>query len=187
MKKIIGLLLACFLAVPTASFAHTHVQTTVPENGTTVTEPLKEIKLSFETPIEKISTMNVTKNGQKISLASQKVEGHDLIASVNQPLENGSYAVDWEIVGEDGHVMKDSITFKVDIKDEAKEENTQAAGKDSEKKQSATQSEQNQKSEVANDDEKAENNDSSSFFVIMIIAIVVVVGALLLIFRKKKA
>ena len=46
MKKIIGLLLACFLAVPTVSFAHTHVQTTVPENGATVTAPLKEIKFS---------------------------------------------------------------------------------------------------------------------------------------------
>ncbi|MCY9018922.1 copper resistance protein CopC [Priestia megaterium] len=186
MKKIIGLLLACFLAVPTVSFAHTHVQTTVPENGATVTTPLKEIKLTFETHIEKISTVTVTKDGQKISLASQKVEGHDLIASLDQPLENGSYTVDWEIVGEDGHVMKDSIAFKVDVKDEAKEENTQAAGKDSEKKQDATQSEQHQKSAVAND-EKTENNDSSSFFVIMIIAIVVVVGALLLIFRKKKA
>ncbi|MEK1829279.1 copper resistance protein CopC [Priestia megaterium] len=62
-----------------------------------------------------------------------KVEGHDLIASLDQPLKNGSYTVDWEIVGEDGHVMKDSIAFKVDVKDEAKEENTQAAGKDSEK------------------------------------------------------
>ncbi|MDD9785755.1 copper resistance protein CopC [Priestia megaterium] len=186
MKKIIGLLLACFLAVPTVSFAHTHVQTTVPENGATVTAPLKEIKLTFETHIEKISTITVTKDGQKISLASQKVEGHDLIASLDQPLENGSYTVNWEIVGEDGHVMKDSIAFKVDVKDEAKEENTQAAGKDSEKKQDATQSEQHQKSAVAND-EKTENNDSSSFFVITIIAIVVVVGALLLIFRKKKA
>lgn len=133
MKKIIGLLLACFLAVPTVSFAHTHVQTTVPENGATVTAPLKEIKLTFETHIEKISTVTVTKDGQKISLASQKVEGHDLIASLDQPLENGSYTVDWEIVGEDGHVMKDSIAFKVNVKDEAKEENTQAAGKDSEK------------------------------------------------------
>ena len=121
------------LAVPTVSFAHTHVQTTVPENGATVTAPLKEIKLTFETPIEKISTMTVAKDGQNISLASQKVEGHDLIASVDQPLENGSYAVNWEIVGEDGHVIKDSIAFKVDVKDEAKEENTQAAGKDSEK------------------------------------------------------
>ncbi|MEH7520960.1 copper resistance CopC family protein [Priestia megaterium] len=186
MKKIIGLLLACFLAVPTVSFAHTHVQTTVPENGATVTAPLKEIKLTFETHIEKISTITVTKDGQKISLASQKVEGHDLIASLDQPLENGSYTVNWEIVGGDGHVMKDSIAFKVDVKDEAKEENTQAAGKDSEKKQDATQSEQHQKSAVAND-EKTENNDSSSFFVITIIAIVVVVGALLLIFRKKKA
>ncbi|MCM3098743.1 copper resistance CopC family protein [Priestia megaterium] len=186
MKKIIGLLLACFLAVPTVSCAHTHVQTTVPENGATVTAPLKEIKLTFETHIEKISTVTVTKDGQKISLASQKVEGHDLIASLDQPLKNGSYTVDWEIVGEDGHVMKDSIAFKVDGKDEAKEENTQAAGKDSEKKQDATQSEQHQKSAVAND-EKTENNDSSSFFVIMIIAIVVVVGALLIIFRKKKA
>lgn len=187
MKKIIGLLLACFLAVPTVSFAHTHVQTTVPENGATVTAPLKGIKLTFETHIEKISTVTVTKRWtKKISLASQKVEGHDLIASLDQPLENGSYTVNWEIVGEDGHVMKDSIAFKVDVKDEAKEQNTQAAGKDSEKKQDATQSEQHQKSAVAND-EKTENNDSSSFFVIMIIAIVVVVGALLLIFRKKKA
>ncbi|MEK1829278.1 copper resistance protein CopC [Priestia megaterium] len=67
-EKIIGLLLACFLAVPTVSFAHTHVQTTVPENGATVTAPLKEIKLTFETHIEKISTVTVTKDGQKFHL-----------------------------------------------------------------------------------------------------------------------
>ncbi len=180
MKKLIMCLLVMLFTLPTVSFAHTHVQTTVPENGATVTSPLTEIKLSFETHIEKVSTMTVKKDGQELTIDAQEVSGHDLTGTFQEPLPNGEYEVKWNIVGEDGHVMEDAISFTVNVaEDEAVPENKET------QKEPAT--EEAEKSSSLDEQTKAEStNENSSFFVIMIVAVLIVAVALIFVFRKKK-
>ncbi|WEZ06775.1 copper resistance CopC family protein [Priestia flexa] len=180
MRKIMMFLMVMLLTLPTVSFAHTHVQTTVPENGATVTSQLTEIKLSFETHIEKVSTLTVTKDGQELSIDSQEVSGHDLIGTFEEPLPNGEYEVKWNIVGEDGHVMEDAISFTVN----ADQEEVTSENKDTQK-ESAT--EEAEKSSSPDEQTEAEStSENSSFFVIMIVAVVIVATALIFVFRKKK-
>ncbi|TYR81693.1 copper resistance protein CopC [Priestia megaterium] len=182
MKKVLGFLFAFLLMIPTVSLAHTHVQTTVPEDGAIVSEPLTEIKLSFETHIEEVSTMTVTKDGEEVTLDSQQVNGHDLIGTSEKPLPNGQYEVKWDIVGEDGHVMKDSVAFEVSVPEQA-----DTSGDEETTNEEAQDKNPVADEETATPDNEAENETTnSSFFVIMIVAVLAVALALIFIFRKKK-
>lgn len=115
MKKILALTLVLLLANPSYIFAHSTLESSTPENGAVIEEPLKEISLHFNTPIESLSTMTLSRESEEIDLANQNVEGSTITGSLKEPLQSGEYTVSWKIVGEDGHTVEDSIGFSVKL------------------------------------------------------------------------
>lgn len=119
MKKILLLFIIILLSVPVAVFGHTSLSESTPEDGETVQEPVEEIELIFEGTIEEQSTFEVAgENGEQVP-AEVSIEESTLTGSLSQPLSNGSYTVDWTVVGADGHPVEGSFSFEV-----AGEENT---------------------------------------------------------------
>ncbi|MCM3784859.1 copper resistance protein CopC [Neobacillus mesonae] len=116
MKKTILMLVLFLLLMPGAAFAHTHLDTSAPADGEEVTSELTEIKLTFEGPIEQLSTVEVVnENGDKVELASTEVEGSVLTGTASAPFANGNYTANWKIIGEDGHEVEGSYAFTVNV------------------------------------------------------------------------
>ncbi|OPA73696.1 hypothetical protein BVG16_26755 [Paenibacillus selenitireducens] len=116
-KKFIPLIvLLCTLILPVSAFAHTHLESSSPSNKEVVTTEMKEFKVKFETSIGELSSFEI------LNAENQKVEGlkvtvgkDNMIGTLDQALPNGDYTLQWNILGKDTHVMKDSITFTVNV------------------------------------------------------------------------
>ncbi|MBD1382219.1 copper resistance CopC family protein [Metabacillus arenae] len=192
MKNIIVMLTAIFLMVPAVTSAHTHLETSNPKEGQVVKEKLNEIVLTFGTPIEELSKMTVTRDGNEVQLSEMNVENNEMTGSLDKPLENGSYVVNWNIVGEDGHPIEGQLTFSVETKQEeeetAKKEEKQTTENENRAEGSDETAEEQPETDLENEEESNENEGQSSLFttvLIIVLAIVLIAGAGVLIKRKK--
>ncbi|MDQ0219917.1 copper resistance protein CopC [Peribacillus cavernae] len=156
--------------------AHTGLASSTPDNGEVLKKSLHEIVLHFETDIESLSTMKLfDESNKEIPLQGVTVEKNVMSASIGTPLNNGSYKINWNIVGKDGHVIQGDIPFQI-----AQEEEKQAVKPESEiKKETPTQN-QPEKKNIVNEDKE------TPIFTYIIIGFVVllIVGFLLL--RRKR-
>ena len=81
-----------------------------------LTEPIKELTLLFETKVEETSSINVlNSNGESVALENFVIEDGEMWATFLQPLENGDYKVEWEIIGADGHPINGEFSFSVNV------------------------------------------------------------------------
>ncbi|MCD7034198.1 copper resistance protein CopC [Metabacillus sp. GX 13764] len=119
MKKtasIVFLLLLLFLSVASA---HSKLVDSNPKAGATVTGELSQIQLTFNTPVEETSKISLSDGKNDIPVTDQKIDGSKLSGSIPKDLKNGTYQLSWDIIGEDSHNVKDSISFTIDRKEQA--------------------------------------------------------------------
>jgi methionine-rich copper-binding protein CopC len=189
MKKILSLLgMLVLLILPNTAFAHTHMTSSTPEEGSTVTEPMKEIELTFDTAIESLSTITLTKDGAEVPL-EVKAEGETLKGISSSEFENGSYTADWKIIGEDGHEMEGTLAFTV--QQEVKEEEPRPSKED---ESAVNEAEDNQKADnekAAQTDEQTESAETeqaenSPVMTIILVAIGVIAVISIVFLMKKK-
>ncbi|KSU84747.1 MULTISPECIES: copper resistance CopC family protein [Fictibacillus] len=180
MQKYIWLLAAIFFFSTASSVsAHTGLESSDPKEGDVVQEDLNKITLTFETKIENLSTMKVTRDGKPVDIKTA-VNDRVLTGTSPDPFENGKYNVDYKIIGADGHVIEKGFTFTVDQPEEKKE-----AKKEPEKNtEKAPATKQKEKSEQKA--EKAESKTNSSAPLFIVIVVIVIAIAVWLIKRKKK-
>ncbi|UKS25193.1 copper resistance protein CopC [Paenibacillus sp. HWE-109] len=108
------LLLSLTMMVSRNAFAHTGLESSNPKAGIEVTDELKEITLTFEGKLENLSTFKLfDTNKQEVKLANVTLKEKVMTRQLNQPLANGSYEVQWTIVGEDGHPIQGKYSFSV--------------------------------------------------------------------------
>lgn len=163
-------------SLPTVGFAHTELSSSSPESGQVVTEEMKEISLTFGGEIEALSTMNLTKEGQEIKFVSVQAQGDQLVALLDHPLESGSYIINWNIAGEDGHPITGEIPFSVQLPEEEQSEHVEEPA------------EKEQIQEDNSNASKSENitNNSTIKIIIPVVALLLLVIGLVTLFRKKK-
>jgi hypothetical protein len=187
MKKWITIAaMAVLLIFPSAVMAHTHMTSSLPEEGSTVTEPLKTIELTFDTKIESLSSMKLVKDGSEVPV-EVKAEGEKLVGTPQSELENGAYTAEWKIIGEDGHEMEGTLAFNV--QQEAAEEAPQTPQTE-EQPEDSGKSEEKASEEQPADEETGSAEASEGNSPIMTIALAAI-GVLAVIFiislmRKKR-
>ena len=126
------LLLAVLIIFPLASFAHSPLVSSFPQDGETLNVPLTEIVLQFESPA-KLIKVDLRKQTSKLErslfggiFSSNKGEavplGTDFLLNIVKRqliplrvLEDGSYSFSWRAMGEDGHVIKGNFTFYIKV------------------------------------------------------------------------
>ncbi|MFC5653434.1 copper resistance protein CopC [Paenibacillus solisilvae] len=120
MKKLtsLGIIMFIILIFPQGVWAHTDLKGATPADGETVISELKQVQLQFETVIEPLVVLKVSNaKGEeipvKIETGKQEIKG-----TFDAPLMNGSYTVNWRIIGEDGHNIKGDYSFTVAIPEE---------------------------------------------------------------------
>ncbi len=164
--------------VPTLTSAHTGLKSSSPADGDIVKEELKEITLQFETKVENLSTMKVVKDdGEEIELDSVKIKEKSMSGMLPRSLENGSYKIQWKIIGTDGHPIDGEIPFNVQVEQK-------------EKVDSPVENETETDSDKQKDEEKGLTKENTKkdegLSPIFFIIIGFVIGTIVFFFRIKK-
>lgn len=115
MKKNIVLLTILLLIISANSVsAHTGLTSSSPADGEVIAEDVHEIELEFNTKIETTSTVKVfNENNEEISVGAIQVNENMMTGGFLSPLSNGTYTVDWRIIGADGHPIQGTYSFIV--------------------------------------------------------------------------
>ena len=107
MKKLIPFLFLFFLSFVHNAFAHTGLESSLPQNGETITEELKQVTLTFESKIEQGSTLEVqNSSGEAIPIDNISLSDNQMTGNLLDSLQNGDYQVNWNIIGADGHPIE---------------------------------------------------------------------------------
>ena len=115
MKKILWMTIACVLLLSNQALAHTGLESSTPAQGSTVTEKLSEITLTFLTKIEETSSFTLTDSSEEsVEVEDITVSENVLTGNVKDSLENGAYQITWKIIGADGHPIEGVIDFVLD-------------------------------------------------------------------------
>lgn len=181
------LLLTLILALPNLAQAHSHQESSSPEENEEVTAPLDEITVTFDSGIAS-GNMTVTNNtsGEEVEPDSVDVESNAIIASFSEPLQNGEYVVYWENIGDDTHHIDGEFTFVVNVEEEGEEE---SAVEEDITEEESTDEATEQETDVEQDQSETETAESGSAVLwISIILAILFIGGLIgfIVSRKKK-
>ena len=108
---LVTVLVAASLASP--ALAHTHLDSTVPADGSTVAAAPAEFVLNFSGPT-RLTALTIQRDGgaeQKIAALPAAAAAAVRVAAPK--LENGRHTLSYRVVGADGHVMNGKVTFTV--------------------------------------------------------------------------
>ena len=124
-------LLTMLIIIPIAANAHSPLSSSSPQDGETLDAPPIEIVMDFKSPAKLIKVeLKKSNDKQGNSFLGGLFEGDDsepvslgesFLMSLNKrqiipipPLGAGDYLLSWRAMGEDGHVIRGELTFKVD-------------------------------------------------------------------------
>jgi len=116
------LLVAAFLA-PSTAHAHTHLISSSPARGDTVSHALSEIRLTFSEAVDArytvVTLLDAT--GQEVALGTLTAVGgspsKEYVLTLSRPLIAGAFTVKWKAAGSDGHATTGSFDFVMDVPD----------------------------------------------------------------------
>jgi methionine-rich copper-binding protein CopC len=103
---------ALMVAIAIPLFAHMHVEKTAPAIDSTVTMIPKMVQVWFnQAPDMKVSKMTLTGPSGPVELEAPKAMGNSLGAVIKGTLVDGTYTVEWQSAGDDGHLQKAEFKF----------------------------------------------------------------------------
>lgn len=185
MKKIVVITIACLLTFGNITYAHTGIESSNPEDGSTITEELNTVTLTFETEIEETSSFELQNaNGETVGVDNITVENNTMTGTFDQPIENGDYEVPWKIIGVDGHPIEGTFSFSVDAPEVVEEESTsEEATNDSEVED--TEEQMDKEEETKADTAEEESSNGTVIGIIIAVLVIVLIGSVMLMRRKK--
>ncbi|MEV5036229.1 copper resistance protein CopC [Peribacillus frigoritolerans] len=184
IKKVSLLFLLLFILFSKQALAHTSLEDSTPKDGEVITEPIQELTLIFATKVEQNSRISVSNsNGEYVKLGNFVIEEEEMWANFLQPLKNGNYKVDWEIIGADGHPIEGKFSFSVEVPNNKETGETKSDTGEGEPKQV----EDNQENPIKKPKHEVQSNESSYIIPSVIGALfVIVIGSFLWLWRRKK-
>jgi copper resistance protein C len=197
LKKLSLLILYLLVCLPSVVSAHTHLLVSNPIEGQVVVDELKEITLTFDGNIEKLSSMKIVKDGSELTALQVQIEAEKMIGILPESLENGAYIIQWNIAGEDGHPITGEINFTVQKEEKSEDQNTtlpdqgqDSTGSNEEDRVEFRTIEDGNGTEGIDgqnaNNSKEENHKPTSTSIVTIFGLVIVLGVGLLLFRKKQ-
>ena len=195
MKKLI-LSIFFALSLPTAAMAHSHMESSVPEDGSTVTEPLEEVTLTFSAGIEEGSTITLTGAGGEVGFEEISIDGTEMTGTLAEPLPDGGWTLGWNVISEDGHPIEGEITFESAAgipADGAEDEETASEEQTTDEEEAGSDSvgQGEQVTEETTADESKDLNESEEggnalMTVGLLVASIILLGLIFWAVRKKK-
>jgi methionine-rich copper-binding protein CopC len=112
----VACLLAPFVNVATASWAHSFPEEQSPAAGQTLAATPSAVSIKYDAPIEQLfAKLEVVDGaGNELATSQPEVSSDGLMLSVKlKPLKPGDYTVKWAVVCIDTHHTQGSYTFSV--------------------------------------------------------------------------
>jgi len=191
-----------FVLMPFQAFAHSKMTESIPVDNETVSESPERISLKYNTSISSVSTFTlVNENGEEQTVDNIAVNDNELSGDVAAELANGTYTVQWNIIGADGHAIEGTSTFTVQATELAPtdaandtEQDTATAEPDAEPSvepsieptpEATAQASSDNSSDVATEDNQADTSKSSFMWPYVVIGILII-AAVVFAMRKRK-
>jgi methionine-rich copper-binding protein CopC len=118
-RLLVGLLVVLGLTfvLPGVVAAHAELVEAIPADKSTVTEPVSEVSATYTEDLDTDSSLKV-RDANNATLATGVVDPNNdrrMVATLAQPLTDGTYAVFSTAIATDGHIEKVTWTFTVSI------------------------------------------------------------------------
>ncbi|MFT9850127.1 copper resistance CopC family protein [Aneurinibacillus sp. REN35] len=183
MKKTVFFTVFLLMLMTSQVFAHSRIESSSPQNGEVVTKQVQEIAVQFSASIERVSKLEVkNEQGQTFAVRDVQASGKSLKATLDKPLPNGKYKVEWMNIGEDGHSLRGAFSFEVKAAPQEKPTEPKAT---EEPEQSQQQEQPTPQPSNADTENSAGDKGTSSFMAGFIIIALLVVGLVVFLLRKK--
>ena len=104
------------LALPARqALGHAYPAVSIPNNGATVKEPPRELRIQFTEAVEVAFSQITVKgsNGEIVSQGKLRQLANDMLAIDLKSLSAGSYSVEWQVLSVDTHVTDGVLRFTV--------------------------------------------------------------------------
>ena len=108
--------LALFIK-PATLVAHAYPAVSIPNNGATVKESPREVRIQFTEGVE-IGFSQITVKGPKGDVVSDgklRQLANDTLAIDVKPLATGNYSIEWQVLSVDTHVTDGILRFTVAV------------------------------------------------------------------------
>ncbi|MEK4386165.1 copper resistance CopC family protein [Solibacillus sp. FSL W7-1464] len=182
-KQLLLSFVAAFLLFVPGAIAHTHLVSTNPAEGETVSENIKTIDLTFEGKVEEGSIFKViASDGKEMDIHSISINNGVLSGIMLDPLPNDTYTVEWDSISEDGHPLSGTFSFAVNAPRETKKEEDTAA--DTTEK---ITDDVNSLVDTLKDETNSDEDDEGSFWtLVVVITLIVLVLAVITMYSYKR-
>ncbi|SDV03410.1 hypothetical protein SAMN04488544_3793 [Microlunatus sagamiharensis] len=105
-----GLVLALGLTAP--AYAHDELRSSNPADGATLAQPPAEVVLTFEEPpVDLGLQVVVTGPDGSVSSGDARIQGDDVVQTVQPQAPAGRYSVEWRVTSDDGHPVSGRFAF----------------------------------------------------------------------------
>ncbi|MCD2175552.1 copper resistance CopC/CopD family protein [Rhizobium sp. C4] len=107
---------AAFLALlflPTLALAHSQLISSNPRDGAVVAAAPEAFTLTFNEPVSPIAIKLARPDGSVMLIETVKVAGETVVLTPPAGLANGSYALSYRVISEDGHPVGGTIVFSI--------------------------------------------------------------------------
>lgn len=123
MGKYVLLIITLLLVAPSITSAHTYLKDAYPNADEEISERVSTIKLLFETRIENGSKFTLlNEQGVNIDTEITIVNNDTLVGTLVNELSNGTYNVEWNIIGADGHPITGRYSFTINLLEQTLED-----------------------------------------------------------------
>jgi methionine-rich copper-binding protein CopC len=97
------------------AWAHAYPAVSIPNNGATVKEQPREVRIQFTEGVEIAFSQITVKaaNGDVVSQGKLRQLADDTLAIDLKPLNPGNYAVEWQVLSVDTHVTEGVLRFAI--------------------------------------------------------------------------
>jgi methionine-rich copper-binding protein CopC len=97
------------------AWSHAYPAVSIPNDGATVKEPPREVRIQFTEGVE-IAFSRITvkgANGEVVSQGKVRQLAEDTLAIDLKPLSPGNYTVEWQVLSVDTHVTEGLLRFTI--------------------------------------------------------------------------
>ena len=114
-RCVVALLLLALALLFCCVQAHAHatLTATAPADGEVLTDPPRAITLSFNEPVSPIAAALIVPGGEALALDGFTISGSAISVALPAELGQGSHALSWRAVSEDGHPIAGTTFFIV--------------------------------------------------------------------------
>src|SRR5690606_11058074 len=113
------LALCLLLAVTTAAFAHTALRSSSPEKDERLTVAPTEIRLRFTSAVDarlaRVALTSADSSPVRLDSLRSGDAADEIVAPILDPLTSGEFTVSWQVIGTDGHPVRGTFAFVVDL------------------------------------------------------------------------